>query len=517
MSDDGRAMADGPLEAPAGPPSCTTGLCSSDACQNAEQSDLARGCRFYAAQLDNIDSDDTKLMMLVLTNSDPVRAANFRVELRAPDGWTLAAPQGVVPAGNGVVRVEVARPLLSNGYLQAGAFRITSDSPILATEIISDDSGRSSTSSSGTVLLPAHALQGRYMALAFPQVAGDTVMATPGSRGGAGVIAIVATRDETSVTLTPKIPTLVDQAIAYPGPDSDYTATLAEGDVLQVFSFQMDGDLSGTLIEADKPVAVYSGNVFTTYGHVATGFNGGDMAIEQMPPLLVWGSEYIGARLAPQDNCDPFLTPGGGMWQVLAAQDSTQITISPSRGTLIDLDGTMFSTPAQFMLNAGASRVFTTLPDPTWPAGAPPPTGDIVATADNGKQILLAQWLDCEPALSLAMDARLDARTNTTIAFPPGFDQQLVITRRAGSPVQFDGYTIPDGFFQRISKNYEFEVARLTQDQFGTCLNDVDPGCHHTITSLLSGVALGWRGADVVCSYAVTVPPSNPCIRGCAE
>jgi len=205
------------------------------------------------------------------------------------------------------------------------------------------------------------------------------------------------------------------------------------------------------------------------------------------------------------------------MWQVLAAQDSTQITISPSRGTLIDLDGMPSATAAQFMLDAGASRVFTTLPDPTWPPGAPPPTGDIVATGDNGKQILLAQWLDCEPALSLGMDARLDTKTNTTIAFPPGFDQEMVITRRAGIPVQFDGYTIPDGFFQRISKNYEFEVARLTQDQFGTCLNDVDPGCHHTITSLLSGVALGWRGADVVCSYAVTVPPSNPCIRGCAE
>jgi len=518
MRDDLHPMPDAQLEAPGGPPpSCTVGLCASDACQDAERKDLAHGCRFYAAQLDNIDSDDGKMMMLLLTNSDPTTPANFRIELRAPDGWTLAAPQGVVPAGGGAVRVEVARPLLTNGYAQAGAFRITSDSPILATEIIGDDSDRNSTSSSGTVLLPAHALDRRYMALAFSQLAGDTVAATPGSRDGAGVIAIIATRDGTTVNLTPKIVTLVDRGVSYPGmPGGDYTASLDEGDVLQVFSYQAGGDLSGTMINADQPVVVFSGNIFTTYGYVVQGFDGGDMAIEQMPPLSAWGSEYVGARLAPQDHCDPFLMPGGGMWQVMAAQDGTKITISPSGGTLIDINDTLFSMPTQFVLNSGQSRVFTTLPDPSWPTDSPPPTGDIVAIGDSGSPILLAQWLDCEPGLSLGMDTRFGTKTNMTVAFPPGFDQQLTITRRGKMPVQFDGYPIPDYYFQRISKDYEYEVARLTEDQFGSCLNEVDLGCKHTITSPLSGVALGWRGADVVCSYAVTVPPSNPCILpGC--
>ena len=518
MSDDLRPMPDGQLEAPGGPPpSCTTGLCATDVCWDAERKDLAHGCRFYAAQLDNVDADDGKMMMLLLTNSDPTRSANFRVEVRAPDGWTLAAPEGVVRAAGGATRVGVARPLLSNGYAQAGAFRITSDSPILATQIISDDGDRDSTSSSGTVLLPAHALDRHYMALAFTQVAGDTVAATPGSRDGAGVIAIVATQDGTTVHLTPKIVTLVDHGISYPGmPGGDYTASLEEGDVLQVFSYQPGGDLSGTIIDADRPVSVFSGNVFTTYGNVMQGFNGGDMAVEQMPPLSSWGNEYIGARLAPQDGCDPFLGPGGGMWQVIAAQDNTKVTISPSGGTLVEINNTTFSVPIPFVLNRGESRVFTTLPDPAWPASAPPPTGDIVAIADGGSPILLAQWLDCEPGMSLGIDTRLGTRTNMTIAFPPGFDQQVTITRRLGVPVQFDGYTIPEEFFRRISKDYAYEVARLNQDQFGTCLNEVDPGCQHTITSPASAVGLSWRGADVVCSYAVTVPPSNPCVQpGC--
>ena len=519
MSDDSRPTPDAQLEAPGRrPPSCTTGLCSTSACQDAELDDLAHGCRFYAAQLDNIDSDDGKMMMLLLTNSDPMVSATFRVELRSPDGWTLAAPQGVIAAAGGVARVEVTRPLLSEGYALAGAFRITSDSPILATQIISDDDDRTSTSSSGTVLLPAHALERHYMALAFAQTAGDAVAATPGSRAGAGVLAVVATVDGTNVTVTPKLPMLTGGGIAFLGLPGGDTVTLNEGDVLQLFSYQPGDDLSGTMIDADQPVAVLSGNVFTTYGNVLNGFNGGDMAVEQLPPLAAWGNEYVGARLAPQAGCDPFFGPGGGMWQVMAAQAQTMVTISPSGGTLVNTNGMMFSIPARFTLNSGESRLFTTSPDPTWPATLPAPTGDIVAIGGGGRPILLAQWLDCEPGLSLGIDARLSGKTNMTIAFPPGFEQQVIITRRPKTIVQFDGYTIPDSFFQRISTGYEYEVARLNQDQFGTCLNAVDPGCQHTITSPLASVGLGWRGADVVCSYSLTVPPSNPCVLpGCVQ
>lgn len=514
MSDDLRPMPDAQLEAPGGPPpSCTTGLCATDACQSAEHKDIAHGCRFYAAQVDNIDSDDSKMMMLLLTNSDPMVPANFRVELRSADGWALAAPQGVVPAAGGVARVEVNLPLVSSGDLPDGAFRITSDSPILVAQIISDDDDRTSTSSSGTMLLPAHALDRHYMALTFAQVAGDEVAATPGSRAGAGVIAIVGTADGTTVHLTPKIPMLVGSEIWYPGMlASDNTVPLNEGDVLQVFSYLPGGDLSGTMIDADQPIVVFSGNVFTTYGHVITGFNGGDMALEQMPPVSAWGNEYIGARLAPQAGCDPFLMPGGGMWQVMAAQDGTTVTIAPSDGTLVNTNNQTFSTEASFTLNKGESCLFNTLPDPAWPATSPPPTGDIVAIGMGGRPILLAQWLDCEPGLSLGMDTRFAGKTDMRIAFPPGFEQQVIITRRPKVPVQFDGYTIPDYFFQRISSAYDYEVARLNQDQFGACLNEVDSGCEHTITSLLAGVALGWRGADVVCSYSLTVPPSNPCV-----
>jgi len=507
MSDTLPPMPDGQLEAPGGPPpTCTSGLCASDACRDGERTDIARGCRFYAAQLDNVDSDDGKQMMLIMTNADQTSSANFRVELHSPDGeWILAVPQGVVPM-KGTARVELSRPLMYSGVAFNGAYRITSDSPILVTQIISDDAQRDSTSSSGTVLLPAHALDRHYMALTFSQLAGDTVTATPGSRGGAGVIAVVATADGTSVHVTPKVPALVnDTGILTSGYDA---LLMSEGDVLQVFSYLPGGDLSGTTIDSDQPVAVFSGNVFTTYGHVAQGLSGGDMALEQMPPLSTWNNEYVGARLSPQAGCDPFLPAGGAMWQVVAAQDNTRITVTPSAGTNVLTNNMSFPMLAQFSLNRGQSSVFMTAPDPDWPGSGSP--GDIVVVGSG--PLLLAQWLDCDAGLSLGMDTRVGIKTNVTVAFPPGFEQEVLITRRAGTPVTFDDYPIPDDYFQQIA-GYEYQVARLTQGQFGSCMTDADMGCQHTIKSSLAGVGVGWRGVDIICSYSLTLPPSDPCVR----
>ena len=508
------------IEAPGQPSMCTSGLCTSQACTSAEQLDLARGCRFYAVQMDNIDSDDGKNMMLVLTNGSSETPANFRIELRSPDGWELVAPQDVIATGQ-TARFEINRPILDPGLAPYAAFRITSDSPILAVQIVSDDSDRMSNSSSGTVLLPAHALGQAYMAMTFSQIDSEATMSTPGGRGAAGTITIVATADGTNVHLSPTTSTLVMAGTTYvPGasPD-DLDLQLNEGDVWQVFSDTPGGDLSGTVITADHPVEVFSGNVFTTYGFEPYDFNGGDMAIEAMPPLSAWSQDYVGARLSPQDGCKPYFGDVGGLWQVLAAEDGTTVTISASPNTDLVVNNADMNQKTMFRLNRGKSMMFSTTPDPNWDGTGAPPTGDFVLKASN--PVLLGQWLDCEPGLSLGMDTRFGPSTDLSFAFPLGYDQQVVIARRAGTPVQIDGQTIPPAFFQPASGDNDYEVARLTADQFGPCLDALDvQACQHRLTSLITGVAVGWRGADIVCSYALTVPPSYPCVQplpGCVQ
>ena len=53
----------------------------------------------------------------------------------------------------------------------------------------------------------------------------------------------------------------------------------------QIYSGAEGEDLTGgTVTRRRRPVAVFSGNISTSYGSHVTGINSADMAHEQMPP-----------------------------------------------------------------------------------------------------------------------------------------------------------------------------------------------------------------------------------------
>ena len=94
----------------------------------------------------------------------------------------------------------------------------------------------------------------------------------------------------------------------------DYLFTLGEGEVFQVWSGGDDQDLSGTEIKASKPVAVFSGNITTTYGRTGIGVHSPDMVHEQMPPTAHWSFKYVAAALPPQARtCDTLLGQEGAV------------------------------------------------------------------------------------------------------------------------------------------------------------------------------------------------------------
>ena len=490
---------------------CSLGRCTTAACAAAEQSDAARGCLFYAVQMDNIDSDDFKKMLLLATNASESEPATVAVEERGLDGWDMIALDVAPPRG--ASRFRVALPAREAGITPRGALRISSDLPIMAAQIISDDGDGTSMSSSGTVLLPAQALGTSHLALTFLESPSVASAAALGSRGGAGVIAIVGTVDGTNVHWTSSSPALVSSDPQPLPAMAHYDTVLNDGDVLQVFS--SGGDLTGSEISSDRPVAVLSGNIFTTYGNEPSGFNGGDMAVEQLPPTANWSTTYIGARLAPEAGCDAFFGPDHGYWQLLASQDDTTVTLSPSPGSVLDLQsGVVFKNDTTFGMKRGQSRIFSTYPDPdpnadpnaALPAGPATPTGDFVVVATH--PVLLAQWMDCQPSLSFGVDARF-GDGDVVMAFPPGFEQEVLITRRKGAPVQFDQETLPDSLFRSASVDGAFEVARLEAKDLGQCLDTLE-GCQHVVSGLQFGAS--WRGMDIVCSYALTVPPRNICV-----
>ena len=332
---------------------CSFGRCTSLACAVAESKDAVRGCRFYGVQMDNIDSDDAQNLMLILSNDLPT-ATTAVVKVRSSSGDWEMLTSAIVPVGGGA-RIAINRPVLASGRTVSGAFRVDSNTPVLATEIVSDDVDRTSRSSGGTILRPLQALGLDHLALMFPQKNSLDVLANPGSRGGAGAITVVATADATHVRIGVKGLAMVDSG-GLIDPQTTVTPTIAmdEGDVFQVFSAATDGDLSGTAIDADAPVAVFTGNIYTTYGYDVIGFRGGDLAMEQLPPTSSWGIEYVGARLSPQSGCDSWFGAESGYWRVIAA-DETDVTLTASFGVLVDPSDLQSGLP--FHLRRGEARV----------------------------------------------------------------------------------------------------------------------------------------------------------------
>jgi hypothetical protein len=70
--------------------------------------------------------------------------------------------------------------------------------------------------------------------------------------------------------------------------------------------------------------------------------------------------------------------------------------------------------------------------------------------------------------------------------------------------VFFDGAVNLEPRFQSSVSGGRYEIARITKEDLGLC-TDLFDSCTHVIGGGAFGVS--WRGMDVVCSYAVTVPP----------
>lgn len=470
---------------------CSLGRCTSRACADAEIGDAARGCRFYGAQLDNADLDDDRPTMLLVSNAGPT-AANVRLETREAGGtWTISA--STVVRSGGTERLEIARPLVDLGLIAGGGFRVESDAPVMVVEIISDDTDRKSRSSGGTVLRPAQALGWHHLAVTAPARNSPEVARTAGGRNGAGAIAIVATMADTPVHIA-----VTAVAMALPGQTLQPVAPrepaansflLQEGDVLQLFSIESDGDLTGSEISADFPVAVFSGNVFTTYGSEVSAANGGDLIVEQLPPVESWGLKYVAARLAPAGACDSFFG-GAASWRVVASQNGTEVTVTPSAGGTVEIVGAPAGT-TKFSLDRGSSRSLLARSAADFSVSGTSP-------------ILPAQWLDCEPALSWGIDTRL-VQGELAFGMPPGFDSELVVVREGATPVSLDGKLLSNEVFHPVGPGEPWQVAHL--GDLGRC-SDAWDRCEHRLSGALSAA---WRGMDVVCSYALTVPPWNPC------
>lgn len=162
-------------------------------------------------------------------------------------------------------------------------------------------------SSDVAVIYPTESLGMEYYAMCY----------TPPSTGTNeknSEFLIVASKDNTKVTVTPSVHTFGGKPAGIP-----FIIYLNKGQSYQIQSYNSNitgqGDLTGSYIISDKPIAFYSGAKATP---IPTNGSSRDHLFEQIPPTTTWGREYFIVPLKSRVK---------DTYRVLAAENNTIITI----------------------------------------------------------------------------------------------------------------------------------------------------------------------------------------------
>ncbi len=455
------------------------------------------GCEFWAADLPNAwlpgnpyaydIAADQQFSVVVANVSDQ---ADATVSAYAGGSTTplLTATVGPLQTHTFDLPARSIDPERNGG---GEAYRIESDVPITAYQFQPLDNLVPVYSNDASALLPAHVLEDDYMAITGRSV---TVSLYPdgfdarGFNAGAFVTAI-ATENDTRVTFYP-------------------TSVLASGEwsgVLlhrgQTFTILSDvhrndpgsldptGNLSGTRVIADKPIALFSGNVITTEPVEGTGCCA-DHLEHQMLPLVAWGHRYV---VAPPP--DPF--------DVAASDPATYRITAAFNGTALSYPGGK-PAGAPDRLDAGQTVAFTT-------------ASPVVVVSDADHPIAVTQFLlsaeeanangrQGDPAM-VAIPSLEQHQSRYVFISPSGYRMNAVdVVAEQGATVELDGQALDGWTPLPAVDGVTYAYARRT----------LEPGAHVLISDRPAGltvfgydefVSYGYSGGSAIDRIS-TAPPA---------
>ncbi|WP_243075695.1 PKD domain-containing protein [Microbacterium sp. SS28] len=336
-----------------------------------------------------------------------------------------------VPAA-GIVRVDVPIEARLGMGSDASSPRVEA----LAVHVSADDDislyglNRIQFSTDAFMALPVPALGDRYRVLDY------------GSEVTPGLFSVVATSGTTTVTVTPS------------NGDEPFERTLLMGEALEYEAQR--SSLTGTLIESDRPVAVFGG---ARCAFVPTGSSGYcDHLTEMLTPTSAWGRSFATVPLA---------TRAADTFRVLADTAGTVVTLTGGKEDVVTLE------PGEFHEFAASAPV----------------------VIDSTQPVLVAQYSQGSTAdntLSdpfIALVAPLEqGLTDSVFATPiDGFTNYVNITAPTASrgDVQLDGTTIPDAQWSAIGET-GYSAAALA----------LEPGTHRIASPVAVSTLVYGFGSD---------------------
>ena len=186
------------------------------------------------------------------------------------------------------IPIDIVNTPNTSGLIETKGIQVTSDNIIT---LYAENAQRGSSDAS--LIFPTSTLGKTYYPMCYNTLISEFV--------------IVATQDNTQVTITPTVNTDDGQIANVP---LNIVLNKAETYLLQASNHL---DLTGSKIVSDKAIAVFSGNARAL---VPSGSYAADHLYEQIPPLSSWGKIFVTSPLANRAY---------DVFRILASKDNTNI------------------------------------------------------------------------------------------------------------------------------------------------------------------------------------------------
>jgi hypothetical protein len=288
--------------------SCISGQCQSISPCEAKRGNNS-GCEFFAVDLDSAEEGwyDAQHAQFAVVASNIDVDSSADVTVTSPDGKTLSAT--LLPLT--LHKFELpATWSLQGTSLGKNAFKISASRPIVAYQFNPLSNKVEVFSGDASLLLPSPALGAEYYVVTYKQY--ETTF-----RGYFTVVGV--SPEPTEVTFTPTCNTLAGGGFPEVKQGQSYTVTIEQGDVLNIESNDSSGDLTGSHISANAPIAVFAGHEGTNTLDECCA----DHIEQQMLPVETWSAEYLVARSWQRWKEEDHV-------RIVAAYDGTEVTLMPN-------------------------------------------------------------------------------------------------------------------------------------------------------------------------------------------
>ncbi|NTW26473.1 MAG: Ig-like domain-containing protein, partial [Lentimicrobium sp.] len=265
--------------------------------QSLAQSSL--GTEFWICFPANIDQGSNSARQLYIT-AGTASVVNVQIPGLA-FSTTVNIPAGTLTTVNLPLTVDVT----SNGIVDNKGIHVTSDNPVTVYAMNSRNA-----STDAYLALPVDALGTDYLVMGYTRDADNPLFAQ---------MTIVATEDNTAITITPKA-TGGGFTAGVPG-----NIVLNTGQVFQLRSNLSGADYTGSVVVSDKPASVFGGNNCT---NISGSLRACDHLVEQMVPTSGWGKSFLTVPLATR--------LAGDVFRVMAQQAGTQVNINGALVTTLN-------------------------------------------------------------------------------------------------------------------------------------------------------------------------------------